>query len=845
MMRRHSLVSLLSLAALVVVSTRTTAQSLPAPSVVARRIATPPLLDGRDADAVWQDVLVTEEFREVRPREDGAPRQRTAFRVAYDAEYLYVFVRLFDATPDSIVRRLSRRDESSQSDHVAIMIDSYHDKRTGFEFQVNPMGVKTDIAIHNDGEEDSAWDAVWDVATRIDSLGWTAEYRIPFSQLRFAPRDEVTFGFLVWRNLQRHTAQMSWPLYRQSKTGFVSQFGTLTGLTGLASPRRAEVVPYVVAQSEPTPGSLARSQKLTVGGDLRFALAPNILLNATANPDFGQVEADPGQLNLSAFEVFFGERRPFFVAGSELFDFRVNCFVVVDCSTGEGLFYSRRIGRSPELAGRNGDASTATSTRILGAAKVTGRLPGGLAIGLLDAVTERVPGVQGTTAEPAANYGVLRANQDFDAGRGSVGVMLTSVYRALDASTDAFQHSSALSGGLDARRRLGRFEISGSLMASRVAGSAEAITRTQQRPAHYFQRPDDDVTLDSTRTSLSGTAFEFRIGKIGGERSRFETGYARRSTGFEINDIGFLNRANEQTWYNWYALRWNTPNAFFQQISWNFNWWQAWTLEGLPTDRAFNSNVHIQFTNRWWLHAGGTLGVGQTYCDRDCTRGGPALKRDPVIRPWLGIEGDRRRTVVPSLWINYGDSDGGRSTNLSINPQVTLRPSARFSTSLSVNVGRNRRDTQWFGNVTDNTGVTHYTFAALDQHTLGVTWRLNYTLSPTASFQWYANPFIAKGSYARVRELDDPRASSYAHRFKDYADAPADPGGFNVKEFRSNAVFRWEYMPGSTLFLVWNQGREDATNAQGDRSFGGDVGDLFRQRAEDRFLVKVSYWLNR
>jgi hypothetical protein len=814
--------------------------------VEARLASVTPVIDGIEDDQIWHDAPLIGGFREVRPSEDSTPRQNTAFRVGYDAENLYVFVRLYDTHVDSIVKRLSRRDEGSTSDHVTIMVDSYHDRRTGFEFQVNPAGVKADYAIYNDGEEDSAWDAVWDVATRLDSLGWTAEFRIPFSQLRFTPSENVTFGFMVWRNLQRYTAQASWPLYRQSRTGFVSQFGMLTGLRGLSSPRRAELVPYLVAQSEPEALTMNRQGKLSAGGDLRYALASNLMLNATVNPDFGQVEADPAELNLSAFETFFDERRPFFVAGAELFDFRVNCFVVVDCSTGEGLFYSRRIGRSPELAGLYGDAATPTSTRILGAAKLTGRLPGGLAVGLLDAVTERVGGFDDQTVEPLANYALLRVSQDLDGGSSGVGVLLTSTQRSLDEHTDPYLHSSALTGGLDARRRLGRFEISGSVMASRVAGSKAAINRTQQRPAHYYQRPDDGLALDPTRTSLSGHAVELRVGKVGGERSRFETGYARRSAGFEINDIGFLNRANEQTFTNWFALRWNAPNAIYQRLNWNFNFWQHWTLEGLPTERAFNSNVHVQFNNRWWLHAGGTLGLGDVYCDRDCTRGGPALKVEPAFRPWVGIEGDGRKMVVPSLWLNFTRADGGRTSYISANPQITVRPSSRFSTSFSFNVSRNQRDAQWFGNITDDAGDTQFLFAALDQRTLGVTWRLNYTFSPTASLQWYANPFVSKGTYSRLRELNDPRAAQYDDRFRGHAgDATEEPAGFNVRRFTSNAVFRWEYLPGSTLFLVWNQGRQMTASEQGTETFGGDIRELFGERAEDRFLVKVSYWINK
>ena len=819
------------------------------PSIAAVRTDQPVELDGRDEEAVWRSAPAVSEFRESRPSENAEPKQRTEFRVAYDPDNLYVFVRAFDTHPDSIIRLLSRRDDQTASDQIIVMVDSYRDRRTGFEFVVNPAGVKADYAIYNDGEEDSAWDAVWDVATQVDSLGWTAEYRIPFSQLRFAPAGSVTFGILVWRTLQRHTAQLTWPLYRPSRTGFVSQFGELTGLTGLASPRRAEVAPYILTQNEPllAAGGVERHQKVAVGGDLKYAVASNLTLTATVNPDFGQVEADPGVLNLSAFETFFSERRPFFVAGAGLFDFRINCFIVVDCNTGEGMFYSRRIGRSPRLADTYGDASSPTATRILGAAKLTGRLPGGLSVGFLDAVTRREHGVADATIEPTSNYAVLRANQDYSGGNGSVGLILTGVNRSLDEFTEGTLHQSAYAGGLDARRRLGNYEVSGSLMGSRVAGDAAAVALTQREAVHYYQRPDDDLEFDPTRTSLAGYAGEVRFGKVGGQRSRFETGYARRSAGFDVNDLGFLRRADEQTWTNWFAFRWNEPNRVFQRLNWNFNWWQYWSLEGLPTDRAFNTNVHTQFNNRWWFHLGGTIGVGDVYCNRNCTRGGPALKVDPSFSPWGGIEGDNRKALVPSFWVNYTRADGGRSEFLNLNPSLSAKVSTRFSTSLSLNYSRNRDDSQWFGNFTDDAGVEHFTFADLDQKTLGLTWRLNYTFTPSASFQLYANPFISKGTYTRVRELADPRADEYDDRFQPYADPAVadDPGGFNFKAFRSNAVFRWEYRPGSTLFLVWSQGREQSAPIAGNDSFWGDLDQLFSQRADNVFLVKVSYWLSR
>ncbi len=818
-------------------------------AVRATLAAEPPLLDGRDDDPVWRSAPAIDQFLQAKPSEGGPARFPTEARVAYDARHLYVFVRAFDPRPDSIVSLLSRRDDQTASDQIIVLLDPYHDRRTGYEFVVNPAGVKADYAIYNDGDEDLAWDAVWDAATSIDSLGWTAEYRIPLSQLHYSARGAVTFGFLVWRVIQRHTETVTWPLYRPSRSGFTSQFGELTGLEGLASPGHAEITPYLVTKSVTGPASAdyAREEDLTVGGDLKYRIASNLLLNATVNPDFGQVEADPSVLNLGAFETFFTEQRPFFVEGKGLFTFTVNCVVVVDCNTGEGLFYSRRIGRAPQLADTYGDDSSPTATRILGAAKVTGRLPGGFSLGVLDAVTDDVTAPDGTL-EPGANYAVVRGNQDYAGGDGSVGFIATAVNRSLDASSEPHLHRSAYTGGIDARRRFaGRFEVSGSFDLSRVAGSPEAIARTQRDPVHLYQRPDGPLAFDPTGTSLSGTNLELRFAQVGGNRLRFETAYQRRTPGFEINDIGFLRQADQHAWTTWAALAFRKPNRVFRELRWNFNNWEYWTIAGLPTERAFNTNVHTQFTNRWWLHAGGTLGqIGRTYCDR-CARGGPAIRQDPYLAPWFGVEGDDRSPLVPSLWLNYRRADGGRSEWYSLEPTLELKVSTRFTTSLSATYERNRDDNQYVGTFTDPAGAEHYTFAHLEQRTLNLTWRLGYTFTPNATLQVYASPFISKGTYSDVREVGEGRAEAYDARYQPYADPEValDPGGFNVKEFRSNLVFRWEYRPGSTLFLVWSQGREGFSEAEGTRSFGGDLADLFRERADHTFLVKLSYWFAR
>ncbi len=820
-------------------------------TVRATRAAVAPVIDGRDDDAVWQSAPLIDQFLQARPSEGAEASLRTEARVAYDSHDLYVFVRCFDPHPDSIVSLLSRRDDQTASDHITLLIDSYHDRRTGYEFSVNPAGVKSDYAIYNDGNEDVAWDAVWDAATQVDSLGWTVEYRIPLSQLRYSSRANGTFGILIWRLIERKTETVTWPLYRSSKSGFTSQFGELTGLEQLGSPGHAEFTPYVVTKNVEGAAAAhyARDQRFTAGGDLKYRVASNLLLNATVNPDFGQVEADPSVLNLGAFETFFDERRPFFVEGKGLFSFNVNCVVVVDCNTGEGLFYSRRIGRSPQLADFYGDASSATSTKILGAAKVTGRLPGGFSIGVLDAVTDHVSGPGRTTLEPTTNYAVVRGNQDYHNGDGSVGFILTAVNRSLDPSSDSLLHHGAYAGGIDARRRFsGRFELSGSLDLSHVTGSPTAIARTQRNPVHLYQRPDGPLTSDTTpRTTLTGSNMEFRFAKVGGKRLLFETAYQRRSPGFEINDMGFLRQADQQEWTSWANLAFRTPNRVFQQLRWNFNNWEYWTASGLPTERAFNTNVHTQLTNRWWFHLGGTLGqLGTTYCDR-CARGGPAIRQDPYISPWGGIAGDDRKMLIPSFWVNYFRGDQGRSESLNLQPELDFKVSTRFTTSISASWERNRNDTQYFGTFTDSLQAQHYTFAHLNQHTLSFTWRLGYTFSPTASLQVYASPYISKGTFSNVREVAKARAASYSARYQPYADpaVSANPGGFNFQQFRSNVVFRWEYRAGSTLFLVWSQGRQSNAPVEGTKGFGGDIGDLFSQRADDTFLLKLSYWFAR
>jgi hypothetical protein len=808
----------------------------------ASRTIEPPVLDGRTNDPAWLNAQVIDQFLETQPQEGKESRFKTEVRVTYDDKFLYVLTRMFDPAPDSIISALSRRDVRTNSEQITLVVDSYHDRKTAYEFNTNPAGVKRDYYVTSDGNEDGSWDGVWDVATRVDSLGWVAEFRIPFSQVRFAPGAEHTFGFLVIREIARTGQRNSWPLLKHATQGFVSQAGTLSGIGDLPSPRRLEVLPYTVVKNATRDfgdrgprGRYEHPNQITAGADLKYGISSGLTLDATINPDFGQVEADPAQLNLTAFETFFDERRPFFLEGAGIFNFNTSCGDIDSGCT--GLFYSRRIGRNPQLAGNYGDESSATATPIAAAGKLTGRLANGISVGLLDAVTQRLGGIGSvdglpSTIEPRTNYNVLRLQKDNTDGQGDMGVMLTGVNRSLDPSSSPFLRNSAYVGGVDLRRRFwhNNYEVKTFAAMSDVSGTAASIAALQTNTVHDYQRPDDDVVYDPTRTTLRGDAERISFSKFGGDITRFQTVYQR--------------------FRNWFALQLNTPTRLYQRAFFNFNYAAEWTTGGLMLDNGINHNNHIQWKNYWWTHVGFNLNGYQTSYDDRTARGGPAIRNAPNQSMWAGIESDSRRSITGGLFFNGGRGDEGRSFNASVNPHVNFRMSSRLSTSLGVSFRRNASDAQYYGTygaVTSDT--THYTFARLDQTTTSVNTRLNFTATPNLSFQFYAEPFVSNGTYADWKEIADPRAAQYADRFKRYQGTGAVFDGFNYRQFNSNAVVRYEYRPGSTLFVVWQQGRNNYVvpgdlNYNPNYSFSRDYGSPLRDHPNNTFLVKFSYWLN-
>jgi hypothetical protein len=449
-----------------------------------------------------------------------------------------------------------------------------------------------------------------------------------------------------------------------------------------------------------------------------------------------------------------------------------------------------------------------------------------------------------TTIEPATNYLVARATQDLRGGQSGVGAMLTGVNRALDPSTAGLLRRTAYTGGLDLRHRFWKnnYELTASVSGSVVGGTPEALARLQRDGVHRYQRPDDGLVLDTTRTSLRGDAQRLTVSKFGGGVTRFQSVYQRFSPGFETNDLGFQLRADEQLFRNWFSLNLQKPTRLYRQAYLNFNEWNSWTTAGLRTNVGVNTNWHVQLLNQHWLHAGGTANaIGASFDDR-VARGGPAVRRSPRWNLYSGWEGDNRWAVSPNVFAGRFGADEGRSGGWWVGPGVNLRMASRFSASLSANYERNRDDWQWVGNVGEaGADSTRYTFARLDQTTMSVTTRVNVTATPTLSLQLWAQPFVSAGTYTNLRALADPRAERYADRF---APTAGDPGGFDVKQLRANTVLRWEYRPGSLLFLVWQHGRQGSDNSASAFDFRRDYGGLLRLHPQNTFLVKLSYWLN-
>ncbi|MFN2637734.1 MAG: DUF5916 domain-containing protein [Gemmatimonadaceae bacterium] len=841
------------------------------------------VLDGTLNEIAWQKAPAITSFTQSYPSPGARPTDSTEARILYDDAALYVGVRMFDAHPDSIAAQLARRDASGiYSDWIHVIVDSYHDRRTAFRFTVNPKGVKKDVYTSNDGDEDANWDAIWDVATRVDSAGWVAEFRIPLSQLRFGSvrgRDRI-WGFQVMRDVARRNERDSWSPWTPQSPGFVSRFGDLGGLTDVPRPRGLEVVPYASAKLTRAPGDRAdpffhsTDTRPSVGADLKYALPPGLTLTATVNPDFGQVEVDPSVINLSAFETSFPEKRPFFLEGSDALSFgRVALY---NDYGSQRFFYSRRIGREPQrsVAGKFVDRPDETTIAV--AAKITGKV-GPWSVGFLDAVTpeEKARVVTSTDTriatpvEPLTNYMASRIKRDFRGGGTVVGTMLTSTMRNLaDPVFKDILRSTATLAGADFEHAMEnrKYILSGFLAGSSVTGSRNAIASTQLNSTHYYQRPDVSyLRYDPSRTRLTGHVGELAFAKAGALYSSI--GYKEMSPGLELNDLGFMGAADFRAVVTHVGYQNFTAGKRLRSFGGNGSSEHAWNFGGNSIRQAVSGSVSGVFNNLASVGFGG--GYSWRYFNDRFTRGGPLAVQPSRWSVSTNAGSDTRRIVSfrGAADVFRRGQGGGGGWDLSFT--ADYRPASNVHVILAPSLSRDDAPAQYVRTVTDPAATAtygkRYVFANIHQTTLAMDTRVEWTFTPALSFQLYAQPFVSAGQYYRFKEFLKPRGFEFAEYGVDrgtitrsptgtYTVDPDDAGSspsfefkdptFNVRNLRGNAVLRWEYRPGSALFVVWQQQRSDFEPV-GDFSAVRDVGGIFRTVPTNILLVKATYWMGR
>lgn len=845
------------------------------PPVRAMRATSPIRIDGKLDEPIWHSALPATGFKQRDPDEGAAPRQKTEVRLAYDDEAIYVGARMFDTAPDSIYARLSRRDVSVPADRFSIYLDPYHDRRSGYYFLVNAAGTLFDGTVYNDGWEDSSWDGVWHCQVGRDALGWTAEMKIPYSQLRFQKSDSYVWGVNFRRVIPRYSEEDFLVYQPKKESGFVSRFPELVGIESVAPGSTVELIPYVTSRARYLPPSLQdpfndeSNYDFNGGADLRMGVGSKLTLNATVNPDFGQVEVDPAVVNLSDYETFFPEKRPFFVEGSNNFHFGQE-----GASNYWGFnwpqptfFYSRRIGRAP--AGGVPDSVTTdgvtdevqhsqspSATTILGAAKITGKLASNWNFGTLHAITarEKADVLTGTEpnyfeseyeVEPNAYYGVVRGQKEFKNRQQGLGLMTTVVARAFEGDwmRDALNGQSVFSG-VDGWAFLDKNQtwvVSGWSGMSYVAGNTTRMTDLQQNSTHYQQRPDaDHVEVDPNAKSMMGFGSRYWLNKQKGS-SFANAAIGFMDPNFEVNDLGFQSRSDVINGHFGFGYKWTerTKHRKYQDVliaafdSHDFqgnNTWGGIFTQGF-TEFANNYSWDYRAAYNW-----------QTVNNRR-TRGGPLTLNLPGYEfgTYFDTDGKAKRFFYVDAYTYFTEAG---SYNWNVFPGFQWKPVSNVVLDIGPGYERVHEDAQYVDTITDPTATetygTRYVFGVLDQETVSAQIRLSWAFTPNLGLQTYLQPLISSGQYTDFKSLAYPK--SYA--FDPYAYDPALDPSFNYRSLRGNAILRWEYMPGSTLYLVWTQTREEEEQT-GNMAFGKSSSRLLDADADNIFLAKVTYYLNR
>ena len=840
-------------------------------------------IDGQLDDPVWQHATFTSDFIQKEPVEGAPPTERTEVAFAYDGKQLYVGARMYSQDPQTIRAVMTRRDNDGNSERLIVSIDGYRDRRTAYTFAVTAAGVRLDWYHPGDREfsRDRSFDPVWQAEVQIDDQGWTAEMAIPFSQLRFQSGAEQMWGININRYIPTKNEDIFWVPVPRDESGWSSWFGDLTGIQAGSARRPVEVVPYFSADAtftsqelldEANPFEDGSELQPRFGMDVKAGLGSNLTLDATVNPDFGQVEADPAVVNLTAFEVFFPERRPFFIEGDQLLRGR-----------GPSYYYSRRIGAPPGVEAEGDFVDAADLTTILGAAKLTGRLNSGLSLGALGALTANEYATVYDTAsasteqvriEPLAGWGVVRLQQELGTSVSTVGLTLTGVGRDVGPSTEDTLGSvltrEAFSGGADWNIRFkgGEYELGGYAGFGYVGGDTAAILGVQESSARYYQRPDADyVTLDPTRTSLTGFAGEINFERETGEHWLWEVQGSFLSPGFEINDAGRLNEADRIRAFGVLRYRETTPGSWYHQYSLAAHAGSGWNWGG---DRQFSFldlESEVTFKSFWNIFLGTELFPRSQ--DDKLTRGGPSMGTGFGWNVAAAVHSDRRRRTQLEAFGAYESNELG-GWGWRVEAEVLLQPTGSMELSLAPRWRRFVNVRQYVETIDGGRPATYgerYVFAATDRKTISVQTRLNYAITPELSLEWYGEPFVETGRYSDYGELLAARSRDlliYGTGGTQIEEIPPaepgepativvrdgddvfsfDAGDYRALSFRTNFVVRWEYLPGSTLFFIWQLNRGDDVPVEDPTP--ANLGGLFDAMAapgQSFFALKVTYWL--
>jgi hypothetical protein len=839
-----------------------------------------PVIDGLMDDECWNLVDWAGDFIQVNPDEGKPPSQATSFKILYDNEFLYVLIRAFDNEADKISRIMSRRDYF-MGDMVEINIDSYFDKQTAFSFTAMASGAKGDEAITQNGNNwDDSWNPIWYLTTSIDDKGWTAEMKIPFSQLRFGKKDEQVWGIQVMRHIWRLEERSRWQFIPKGAPGYVHLFGELQGIKNIRPKRHIELLPYAVAKlerfekEEGNPFLDGKSSEYSAGLDGKIGITNDLTVDFTINPDFGQVEADPSEVNLTAFETYFSERRPFFIEGKNIYQFSPSRSITIHNMQSDNLFYSRRIGRYPHgypsvSSGEYVDIPDATT--ILGAAKLSGKTRKGLSIGILESVTADEKAEidnEGTrreeSVEPLTNYFVGRLQKDFNKGETVIGGMITSVNRDIENPAMNFLPTGAYTGGIDFQHywKERTWYLTGNAELSHIRGDEEAIIKLQRSSARYYQRPDADyLSVDSSATSLSGYGSTVKFGRGSQKKFQFESSVTLRSPGLEFNDVGYMRYSDVIYHGSWAAYYIRNPFAIFNNFYLNTNYWMYWNFSGELSSFFTNMNFNTQFKNRWRLN--GSFTRMTTNTSTTLLRGGPSFISPGYWEINMNVSTDQSKNITFYIGNYLGLGDEKSSCYQSYWSGLEIRPMNSMLVILEPEYSIQSKELQYV-TLTNYGGNSKYIFSDLDMKTLSFVMRVNYTITPELTIEYYGQPFVSAGKYSNYKVITDSKADEYTDRFHVFEpteisyDQPANlysidensdgiadysfgNPDFNFRQFRSNLVVRWEYLPGSVLYLVWSQGRTSSASS-GIFSYGSDMKDLFDIVPHNIFLLKFSYW---